>query len=139
MTLSMPRLRCLHLPKLRTTVEINTLVSDLAQNCPNLEEIGFRVDDTTTALPIDKLFAEIADLTALELKFDTPKSLLVLNRDPEEVMGRQFNRKRLITRQTFEKLKQFRCQFSHEGLFQAWVDMALLVQFAKNLQNLNIK
>ena len=102
---------------MRTTIEINTLVSDLAKTCPGLEEIGFRVDDTTTALPIDKLFSQIDSLVALDLKFDVPKSLAVLNKDPEELMGRPFNSKMLVTRVTLEKLRKFHCEYNHEGLF----------------------
>ena len=52
----MPKLKVLHLPKLKTTIEINSMVANLCNTCLNLEEIGFRVDDTTTAIPIDKLF-----------------------------------------------------------------------------------
>ena len=127
MTIKMPRLQTLHLPKLKTTIEINCLVSSLAKTCPNLEEIGFRVDDTTTALPIDKLFSHIESLVGLVLKFDVPKSLVFLNRDPEELMGRPFNKKNLISKGTYAKLRTFRCDFNHEGLFKAWVDMALLI------------
>lgn len=137
--IEMPRLRVLHLPKLQTTIQINCLVSDLPKYCPQLQEIGFRIDDTTTALPIDSLFSKIESLTALDLKFDVPKSLLVLNRDPEDLMGRPFNNKLLITQGTYSKLRKFRCEFNHEGLFKAWVDMTLLIQFAKNLHCLEIK
>lgn len=91
------------------------------------------MDDTTTALPIDYLFTQIESLTRLDLKFDVPKSLVILNKDPEELMRRPFGKKLLITRCTYSKLRSFKCRFSHEGLFIAWVDMALLVQHAKNL------
>ena len=58
--------------------------------CPSLEEIGVRVDETTVALPIDHLFQNIEGLAALDLRFDVPRSLIYLNKDPEEIMGRPF-------------------------------------------------
>ena len=54
-------------------------------------------------------------------------------------MGRPFNEKKLIGQATYGKLRTLRCEFNHEGLFRAWVNLTNLVQFARNLHHLVVK
>jgi len=46
-------LRILHLPKLYTNQISDNFIKSIPDCCPNLREIGFRIDDQVTCLPID--------------------------------------------------------------------------------------
>ena len=109
---------------------MNSLVSGLADTCPNLEEIGFRLDETVVALPIDELFERSKYLNSLHLRFDVPRSLVILNKDPEELTETEFKEKKLISKITYSKLRKFKCEFNHEGLFKSWVDLPQILQHA---------
>ena len=89
-----------------------------------MEEIGFRIDESTGSLPIAELFGKIEGLNSLLLNFEVPREMAVLGKDPDYI---GFKERHVIDVTVWAKLRKFKCVYGHEGLFKAWVNIQEMV------------
>jgi hypothetical protein len=114
-------------------------VRSISENCPELIEIGFRIDDQVGSLPIDALFETLSNLSGLHLTFEVPQLLTCKNTDPVEDTEAPFKPKMLISKQTYARIRKFVCTFGYERTFRQWVDVPTLIQYATHLEHLEIR
>jgi len=119
---------------MQTTLLTDSCVTNLVNACPQLQEIGLVIDEDTSCLPIDIIFAEIESLTALHLRFDLPRYLLY--DQPSNCSS--FLPKQLISVCTYSKLTSLTVHFNHEGLLQAWLNIPCLLQYGVKLRHLEV-
>ena len=63
------------MPALETNSQTDSFIVSISDNCPNLIEIGFRVDKRVETIPIDGIFSkEKCSITNLKLDIDYPVS-----------------------------------------------------------------
>lgn len=131
----MINLQVLHLPKIYLTTDNDSYVVGLASKCPKLKEIGFTIDEQVCTIPIDGLFAKSQTLEAMHMRFDIPKALIETG---DEAAIEDINKKHLIGRETYGRLKKLTIQMNAENIFLAWVDCKALFKSCINLEHLEI-
>ena len=109
---------------METNSQTDTFSVSIPDNCPNLQEIGFRVDCRVTFLPIDQIFSkEKCTITSLKLSFDNCKAS-------------EYKENTWLTGITYRKLKKLNVEYENRHVMTTFVKMTVLFTEATLLEEL---